>query len=106
MHGGIDEAMHMRAGAAGMAHPRGEAVGLDFRESIIRHQLCTFGVSGRPAHSVQDPSYTAGSGKPALHQAERQDAGGHAGAAGGDDRAFRRRRPAAAKTRVQRVAGP
>ena len=35
-------------------------------------------------------------GSPARHQAERQDAGGDAGAAGGHDRPFRRRRPAAA----------
>ena len=47
-------------------------------------QLST-GVSGRPPHSVQDPSYTAPSGSPASAQAERQDAGGDAGAAGGDD---------------------
>src|SRR3954453_19386031 len=65
MHRRIDEAMRMRAGAAGLAHPRGEAVGPALRGRVIRHQLCTFGVSGREAHSVQDPSYNAGSAKPA-----------------------------------------
>ena len=56
-HGGaamdarVHEAMRVGAGAAAMGHAGAEAVGL-----VSHDQVVAFGVSGRSAHSVQEPS--------------------------------------------------
>jgi hypothetical protein len=52
MDGRVDEAVAAHRRAAEMRELRGEAA----RRGLVVHQRVAFGVSGREAHSVQEPS--------------------------------------------------